>query len=66
MTSQDNKDRLCLLLLCFIMVIILGCLEQAGGLMNLYTDTKTDRMLLWEISPLCFKVAGLLYPLQLV
>jgi POT family proton-dependent oligopeptide transporter len=29
----------------------LGAYEQAGGLMNLYTDTKTDRMLLgFEIS----------------
>ena len=44
--SQVFKDRFLVLLLSFIMVIIFwGAFEQAGGLMNLYTDTKTDRML---------------------
>ena len=42
--SQVYKDRFMVLLLSFIMVIIFwGAFEQAGGLMNLYTDTKTDR-----------------------
>lgn len=46
LTSQVYKDRFVVLLLSFIMVIIFwGAFEQAGGLMNLYTDTKTDRML---------------------
>lgn len=45
--SQQDKDRFLVLLLSFIMVIIFwGAYEQAGGLMNLYADTKTDRMLL--------------------
>jgi POT family proton-dependent oligopeptide transporter len=39
--SQIFKDRFVVLLLSFIMVIIFwGAFEQAGGLMNLYTDTK--------------------------
>ena len=42
--TQVYKDRFVVLLLSFIMVIIFwGAFEQAGGLMNLYTDTKTDR-----------------------
>jgi len=42
--SQIFKDRFLVLLLSFIMVIIFwGAFEQAGGLMNLYTETKTDR-----------------------
>lgn len=45
--SQQDKDRFLVLLLSFIMVIIFwGAYEQAGGLMNLYADSKTDRDLL--------------------
>jgi len=55
--SQLFKDRFLVLLLSFIMVIIFwGAFEQAGGLMNLYTDTKTDRMLFgWEIPTVMFQ-----------
>ena len=55
--TQVYKDRFLVLLLSFIMVIIFwGAFEQAGGLMNLYTDTKTDRMLLgWEIPTVMFQ-----------
>jgi POT family proton-dependent oligopeptide transporter len=51
LSSQQDKDRFVVLLLSFIMVIIFwGAFEQAGGLMNLYTDAKTDRMLLgWQV-----------------
>ncbi|PRZ26518.1 peptide MFS transporter [Flavobacterium granuli] len=57
LTSQQDKDRFMVLLLSFIMVIIFwGAFEQAGGLMNLYTDTKTDRMLLgWEVPTVMFQ-----------
>jgi POT family proton-dependent oligopeptide transporter len=42
--SQVYKDRFVVMLLSFIMVIIFwGAFEQAGGLMNLYTDSKTNR-----------------------
>lgn len=55
--SQIFKDRFVVLLLSFIMVIIFwGAFEQAGGLMNLYTDTKTDRVLFgWEIPTVMFQ-----------
>jgi POT family proton-dependent oligopeptide transporter len=42
--SQVYKDRFVVMLLSFIMVIIFwGAFEQAGGLINLYTDSKTNR-----------------------
>ncbi|MCD2257693.1 peptide MFS transporter [Psychroserpens luteolus] len=55
--SQVYKDRFMVLLLSFIMVIIFwGAFEQAGGLMNLYTETNTRRMLLgWEIPTVMFQ-----------
>lgn len=55
--SQIFKDRFLVLLLSFIMVIIFwGAFEQAGGLMNLYTDTKTDRNLFgWTIPTVMFQ-----------
>lgn len=57
LSSQVYKDRFVVLLLSFIMVIIFwGAFEQAGGLMNLYTDTKTDRVLFgWEIPTVMFQ-----------
>jgi len=40
------KDRFLVLLLSFLLVIVFwGAFEQAGGLMSVYTETKTDRML---------------------
>ncbi|WP_158845219.1 peptide MFS transporter [Algibacter sp. L1A34] len=55
--TQVYKDRFVVLLLSFIMVIIFwGAFEQAGGLMNLYTDTNTDRMLFgWEVPTVMFQ-----------
>lgn len=55
--SKIYKDRFIVLLLSFIMVIIFwGAFEQVGGLMNLYTDTKTDRVLFgWEIPTVMFQ-----------
>jgi POT family proton-dependent oligopeptide transporter len=55
--SQVYKDRFMVLLLSFIMVIIFwGAFEQAGGLMNLYTETNTNRMLFgWEIPTVMFQ-----------
>jgi len=45
------KDRFLVLLLSFLIVIVFwGAFEQAGGLMSVYTENKTDRMLMgWEI-----------------
>lgn len=55
--SQTFKDRFLVLLVSFIMVIIFwGAFEQAGGLMNLYTEAKTNRVLLgWEIPTIMFQ-----------
>jgi len=45
--SQMMKDRFLVLLLSFLLVVVFwGAFEQAGGLMSIYTETKTDRMLL--------------------
>ncbi|MDC9722471.1 MAG: peptide MFS transporter [Urechidicola sp.] len=49
--SQIEKDRFLVVLLSFLLVIVFwGAFEQAGGLMNVYTNTKTDRILFgWEV-----------------
>lgn len=42
--SKIEKDRIIVLLLSFLIVVVFwGAFEQAGGLMNLYTDAKVDR-----------------------
>jgi dipeptide/tripeptide permease len=42
--SKIEKDRIIVLLISFLIVIVFwGAFEQAGGLMNLYTDMKIDR-----------------------
>lgn len=44
--SNIMKDRFLVLLLSFLIVIVFwGAFEQAGGLMSIYTETKTDRFL---------------------
>ena len=57
LNSKAHKDRFLVLLLSFIMVIVFwGAFEQAGGLMNLYTETNTDRVLFgWEIPTVMFQ-----------
>jgi proton-dependent oligopeptide transporter, POT family len=45
--NKVERDRYVVLLLSFIIVIVFwGAFEQAGGLMNLYTESKTDRTIL--------------------
>lgn len=42
--NDKEKDRIIVLLISFLMVIAFwGAFEQAGGLMNLYTEQKTDK-----------------------
>ncbi len=56
--TQVYKDRFLVLLLSFIMVIIFwGAFEQAGGLMNLYTESNTNRNFfgLFEIPTVMFQ-----------
>ncbi|MBL1281534.1 MAG: peptide MFS transporter [Fluviicola sp.] len=44
--STISKDRFLVLLLSFLIVIVFwGAFEQAGGLMSIYTEVKTDRIL---------------------
>lgn len=42
--DEKERDRIVVLLISFLMVIAFwGAFEQAGGLMNLYTEQKTDK-----------------------
>jgi len=44
--TKIMRDRFLVLLLSFLLVIVFwGAFEQAGGLMSVYTETKTDRVL---------------------
>jgi POT family proton-dependent oligopeptide transporter len=50
--SKIMKDRFLVLLLSFLLVVVFwGAFEQAGGLMSVYTETKTDRMLFGMLIP---------------
>lgn len=58
--SKIEKDRVIVLLISFLIIIVFwGAFEQAGGLMNLYTDTKIDRHVGgasgWEIPAAVFQ-----------
>lgn len=44
--NKIEKDRVIVLLISFLIVVVFwGAFEQAGGLLNLYTDVKVDRVL---------------------
>tara|TARA_R110002096_G_scaffold276109_1_gene469817 strand:+ start:23520 stop:25289 length:1770 start_codon:yes stop_codon:yes gene_type:complete len=44
--TKIEKDRVIVLLISFLIVVVFwGAFEQAGGLLNLYTDLKVDRVL---------------------
>lgn len=49
--NRIEKDRTLVIYLSFILIIVFwGAFEQAGGLMNLYAEDKTNRMLMgWEV-----------------
>ena len=55
--TKIEKDRVVVLLISFIIVIVFwGAYEQAGGLMNLYTQEKINRVILgWEIPASLFQ-----------
>lgn len=55
--NRVQKDRFIVLLLSFLLVIVFwGAFEQAGGLMSIYTEQKTDRMLFgWEVPTAMFQ-----------
>lgn len=50
--TKIEKDRIIVLFLSFLIVIVFwGAFEQAGGLMNIYTAEKTNRMLMGWLVP---------------
>ncbi len=55
--SKVMQDRFVVLLLSFLIVIVFwGAFEQAGGLMSIYTENKTDRFLFgWEVPTAMFQ-----------
>jgi POT family proton-dependent oligopeptide transporter len=55
--TKNEKDRVRVLLISFLLVIVFwGAFEQAGGLMNIYTSEKTNRMLMgWEVPATWFQ-----------
>lgn len=55
--SKIQKDRYVVLLLSFLIVIVFwGAFEQAGGLLNIYAQQKTDRVVSgWEIPAAFFQ-----------
>ncbi|CAL2059023.1 peptide MFS transporter [Tenacibaculum sp. 190524A05c] len=45
-----EKDRMLVMFLSFLIIIVFwGAFEQAGGLMSLYTEQKTDRLLSFSL-----------------
>ncbi len=55
--TKIEKDRIIVLLISFLIVIVFwGAYEQAGGLMNLYTKAKINRVVFgWEIPTSLFQ-----------
>ncbi len=55
--TKIEKDRVIVLLLSFLIIIVFwAAFEQAGGLMNLYTDVKVNRFLgSWEVPAAVFQ-----------
>ncbi|WP_262902779.1 peptide MFS transporter [Psychroflexus montanilacus] len=51
LSGKVEKDRFIVLLLSFLIVIVFwGAFEQAGGLLNIYAEQKTDRFISgWEV-----------------
>ena len=48
--NKKEKDRMLVMFLSFLIIIVFwGAFEQAGGLMSLYTEQKTDRMLTFSL-----------------
>jgi len=61
--TKIEKDRVVVLLISFVLVILFwGAFEQAGGLMNIYTMQKTDRMLGgWQVPASWFQSMNALF-----
>ncbi|MBN1300604.1 MAG: peptide MFS transporter [Melioribacteraceae bacterium] len=61
--TGKEKDRVIVLLISFLIVIVFwAAYEQAGGLMNIYTKEKIDRVILgWEIPASLFQSVPALF-----
>jgi dipeptide/tripeptide permease len=55
--TKIEKDRVVVLLLSFLIIVVFwAAFEQAGGLMNLYTDVKVNRLIGdWEVPAAVFQ-----------
>lgn len=60
LNDQVEKDRYVVLLISLLMVLVFwGCFEQMGGLMNIYAQEKTNRILMgWEVPAAWFQGAN--------
>ena len=48
--TKAEKDRMIVMFLSFLIIVVFwGAFEQAGGLMSLYTEQKTDRLLSFSL-----------------
>jgi POT family proton-dependent oligopeptide transporter len=46
--TQVERDRMIVMFISFLLIIVFwGAFEQAGGLMNIFADQRTDRMIEW-------------------
>jgi POT family proton-dependent oligopeptide transporter len=67
--TRIEKDRIVVMLISFLLIIVFwGAFEQAGGLMNLYADQKTDRLvpfLNWEVPATWFQSLNPLFIMTL-
>jgi proton-dependent oligopeptide transporter, POT family len=65
--TREEVDRIVVILVLALFVVFFWtAFEQAGGLMNLYTDTKVDRNLLgWEVPTTWFQAINPLFILTL-
>lgn len=61
--SKEEKDRVVVLLISFLIVIAFwGAFEQAGGLMNIFTQESTDRVVFgFEVPASAFQSLNPLY-----
>jgi len=65
--TREEKDRVVVILVLALFVIFFwAAFEQAGGLMNLYTDEKVNRMVLgWQIPTTWFQAVNSIFILML-
>jgi len=67
--TSIEKDRVIVMLISFLLIIVFwGAFEQAGGLMNLYADQKTNRLisfLNWQVPATWFQSLNPLFIMAL-